>query len=292
MSSIALGDTIVEDIQNSRGGGWADEVRSSISLQPRVLYAHREPDPDRSRTTSTAPGNSGANVITGNGGNNILKGGAGNDTLTGGGGGGFDMLDGGSGTDIAVVEGNSTEASVFTIDGQLFVSNLMGTFNGLTSIEALKFDDGTFFFPSAITDTNGGANKVAEGAAEGTAVGITAHATHPTGGDIVYSLTEGNGAFAINSKTGIVTVADGSLLDFEANETRTIVVRATATGGVFSEKTFTIALQDVAGDGLSAIDLAELSNARGFAITGNDAEFSGFSVSHAGDVNGDGFDMW
>ena len=85
-------------------------------------------------------------------------------------------------------------------------------------------------------------------------------------------------------------MAHGELLDFEANETRTIVVRATAAGGVFSEKTFTIALQDVAGDGLSAIDLAELSNARGFAIAGNDDEFSGFSVSHAGDVNGDGFD--
>ena len=36
----SLGDIIVEDIQNSRGGGWADEVRSSDHLQPRALCAH------------------------------------------------------------------------------------------------------------------------------------------------------------------------------------------------------------------------------------------------------------
>ncbi len=264
-------------------------MRSSISFS-LASYVRIENLTLTGSDSIDGTGNSNANVIIGNGGNNILQGGAGNDIMVGGGGGSLDMLDGGSGFDIVIVEGNSADARIFTVDGQVFVHNFMGTTNGLTSIEALRFDDGTFFFPSAITDTNGGVNKVAEGAADGTIVGITAHATHPMGGDIVYSLVEGNGAFAIDAKTGIVTVAHGELLDFEANETRTIVVRATAVGGVFSEKTFTIALQDVAGDGLSAIDLAELSNARGFAIAGNDDEFSGFSVSHAGDVNGDGFD--
>ena len=285
----SLGDMIVEDIQNSRGGGWADEVRSSITFS-LASYARIENLTLTGSDSIDGTGNSNANVITGNVGNNILQGGAGNDILTGVGGGSLDMLDGGSGIDIAVIEGSSAEASIFTVDGQLFVSNLMGTTNGLTSIEALKFDDGTFFFPSAISDANGGVNKVAEGAAEGTAVGITAHATHPTGGDIAYSLVQGNGAFAIDAKTGIVTVADGSLVDFEANETRTIVVRATGPGGLFSEKSFTVAITDVADDGLSVIDLSEISKAHGFTISGHQSEESGFSVSVIGDVNGDGFE--
>jgi hypothetical protein len=284
-----LGDTIVEDVQNSRSGGWADEVRSSISFS-LASHARIENLTLTGSDSIDGTGNSNANVIIGNGGSNILQGGAGNDIMVGGGGGSLDFLDGGSGFDIVIVEGNSADAWIFTVDGQVFVHNFMGTTNGLTSIEALRFDDGTFFFPSAITDTNGGANKVAEGAAAGTAVGITAHATHPTSGDIVYSLPQGPGPFAIDAKTGIVTVADGSLIDFEANETRTIVVQATGPGGLISEKSFTVAIQDVADDGLSAIDLSEISKAHGFTISGYDSESSGFSVSVIGDVNGDGFE--
>ena len=163
----SLGDIIVEDIKNSRGGGWADEVRSSISFS-LASYARIENLTLTGSDSIDGTGNSNANVIIGNGGNNILQGGAGNDIMVGGGGGSLDLLDGGSGFDIVIVEGNSADARIFTVDGQVFVHNFMGTTNGLTSIEALKFDDGTFFFPSAITDTNGGANKVAEGAADGT----------------------------------------------------------------------------------------------------------------------------
>jgi hypothetical protein len=285
----SLGDTIIEDIRNSRGGGWADEVRSSISfnLSP---YARIENLTLTGQDDIDGTGNANANVITGNSGGNALQGAGGNDTLVGGGGGSIDMLDGGSGIDVAVVEGDSTGAWIYTFDGQVFVHNFMGTTNGLISIEALKFDDGTFFFPSAISDINAGANTVVEGAADGTVVGIAAHASHPTGGDIAYSLTEGNGAFAIDAKTGIVTVAHGELLDFEANETRTIVVRATGPAGLLSEKSFTVEVTNAFDGGLSAIDLSEISKAHGFTISGGDTEGSGYSVSVIGDVNGDGFE--
>ncbi|HKS20261.1 MAG TPA: VCBS domain-containing protein, partial [Bradyrhizobium sp.] len=61
------------------------------------------------------------------------------------------------------------------------------------------------------TDTNGGANTVAENAANGTAVGITAHATDADAGTtITYSLlNNAGGRFAIDANTGVVTVANG-----------------------------------------------------------------------------------
>jgi hypothetical protein len=281
-----LGDTIVEGIQNSRGGGWADEVRSSITFS-LASYARIENLTLTGGDDIDGSGNALANIITGNFGNNELKGGGGNDILIGN--FGNDTVNGGSGIDIAVIEGTSTTSRVFfNDDGQLLVSDFMGKTDTLVSIEALKFEDGTFFFPTAIKDTNGAVETVVEGAAKGTLVGITAQATVPGGGDVVYSLTQGAGPFAIDAKTGVVTVADGSLIDFEANEARTVTVRATGAGGLISEKSFTVAIQDVADGGLSAIDLTELDPARGFTLSGHHGEGSGFSVSVIGDVNGDG----
>src|SRR5947209_1618396 len=71
--------------------------------------------------------------------------------------------------------------------------------------------------PSAPSDSDGAANTVAEGAAIGTTVGVTASSTDVNGPAVVYSLTNSaNGAFAIDSSTGIVTVADPAQIDYES----------------------------------------------------------------------------
>src|SRR5206468_3503837 len=68
------------------------------------------------------------------------------------------------------------------------------------------------------SDTDAAANTVAENAANGTTVGIAAlapslHAALP----ICYTLSDdAGGRFAINATTGVVTVADGTLLDYES----------------------------------------------------------------------------
>ena len=62
------------------------------------------------------------------------------------------------------------------------------------------------------------ANTVAEGAAAGTTVGVTASAVDPNGPTTTYSLigdTSGGG-FTINAATGVVTVADASKIDYES----------------------------------------------------------------------------
>jgi Ca2+-binding RTX toxin-like protein len=101
--------------------------------------------------------------------------------------------------------------------------------------------------PSAPIDMAGTANSVAEGAANGTAAGITAFAADPSGGGITYSLADdAGGRFAIDPVTGVVTVANGSLLDFETGPQQTIVVRATDTSGAASTSTFTVSIANVA----------------------------------------------
>jgi hypothetical protein len=99
--------------------------------------------------------------------------------------------------------------------------------------------------PGAITDTNAGANTIPENSANGTAVGVTAHAVDPDGDTVTYSLTDdAGGRFTINGSTGVVTVANGALLDFETNASHNITVQASSTGGT-STQGFTIAVSNV-----------------------------------------------
>ncbi|GAA5083090.1 Ig-like domain-containing protein [Lysobacter panacisoli] len=57
-------------------------------------------------------------------------------------------------------------------------------------------------------------------------------------------LDNAGGRFAI-STAGVLTVANGSLLDYEANTSHQIVVRVTDSGGLTRDETFVIAVQNV-----------------------------------------------
>ena len=83
---------------------------------------------------------------------------------------------------------------------------------------------------------------VQEGAPNTTPVGITAFSTDVNGGTPTYTITAGNadGAFAIDSGTGVITVADATKIDFETATSRLITVQASA-GSLTSTQDFTIA---------------------------------------------------
>ncbi|AMR34378.1 hypothetical protein A0256_24440 [Mucilaginibacter sp. PAMC 26640] len=70
-------------------------------------------------------------------------------------------------------------------------------------------------------------------------------AVYPT--DITYTLTNSaGGRFAIDPVTGIVTVANGTLLDYENNTSHTITVQAANTGSsLTASQNFTIAVTNV-----------------------------------------------
>ena len=99
---------------------------------------------------------------------------------------------------------------------------------------------------SAVTDSNAAANTLAENAQVGAVVGITALATDAdAGAAVTYSLTDdAGGRFAINSSTGVVTLA--SALDFETAASHTITVRAASSdGSAATTANFSIAVTDV-----------------------------------------------
>lgn len=100
---------------------------------------------------------------------------------------------------------------------------------------------------SGFLDTSTGKNvdpfSSIENSSNGTVVGsITA--TDADGDNLVYSLSDdAGGRFAIDSSTGQVTVADGSLLDYEAASSHTITVQV-SDGQVTSEQSYSIQLSD------------------------------------------------
>ncbi|BAQ65620.1 S-layer family protein [Geminocystis sp. NIES-3709] len=97
-------------------------------------------------------------------------------------------------------------------------------------------------------DTNNNENSIEENASNGSVVGITAFAVDNDGTNntVTYSLTDNaNGRFTIDTTTGIVTVADGSLLNYENNITHNIIIQANSSDGSTNSQIFTITITDV-----------------------------------------------
>ena len=122
--------------------------------------------------------------------------------------------------------------------------------------------------PSGPVDNEVAANTVAEGAANGTEVGIDVSSSDPNGtaggGPVTFSLADNaGGRFAINS-AGVVTVADGTLLNFEDATSHTISVAA-SDGEATVTQDFTIAVTNVAPSGPVDNEVAANTVAEGAA---------------------------
>ena len=121
-----------------------------------------------------------------------------------------------------------------------------GSFN--TALMTINVNDVDEFDVGPVTDSDGTANAVNENAANGTAVGVTALAADAdaTNNTISYTLDDNaGGRFTIHGSTGVVTVADGTLLDRELAASHDITVRATSSDGSFNTAIMTINVNDV-----------------------------------------------
>ncbi len=116
----------------------------------------------------------------------------------------------------------------------------------ITSTSTITIGDVDEFDTTQVVDSSAALNSVAENAAIGTSVGITALASDAdaTTNTITYSLVDNDGGrFAINSVTGEVTVA-GAINREADGATRSIIVRATSADNSYTEETFQIQIVD------------------------------------------------
>ena len=131
-----------------------------------------------------------------------------------------------------------------------------------TRVFSITIDDVDEFDVGAVTDSNASANSVDENAANGTIVGVTALAADAdaTNNAITYALDDNaGGRFTIEGSTGMVTVADGTLLDREAAASHNITVRATSSDGSFNTAVMTIDLNDVDEFDVAAVSDSDLT---------------------------------
>ncbi len=112
-------------------------------------------------------------------------------------------------------------------------------------VVTISVTDVNEFGVSSLTDSDGSADTVAENSPGGTAVGVSALATDGDGSDsVTYSLSDdAGGRFAIDSATGIVTVAGG--LDYETATSHTVTVVATSSDSSTSSRLITISISDL-----------------------------------------------
>ncbi|ANC92648.1 DUF4347 domain-containing protein [Azospirillum humicireducens] len=188
-------------------------------------------------------GGDGDDSVVGGNGDDLLWGDAGNDILVGG--SGSDSLIGDDGLDIAVFTGNRADYDLS--QPGLVIHLATGDADTMSGIDRLIFDDETIdinLAPTAAIDIDEAPNEVSEAAHTGDTVGLCALSLDSEGTILTYSLADdAGGRFAIDSVTGLVTVADATLLDFETASSHDIVV-AVSDGSITTTTTMTIAVLD------------------------------------------------
>ncbi|WP_428651131.1 beta strand repeat-containing protein, partial [Roseibium sp.] len=236
-----------------------DEAGTQISNDANLL--------DGGAGNDTIYGGGGDDTIIGGSGNDSLWGEGDNDTLEGG--TGNDTIYGGIGTDTAVYSGNWGDYSITQNgDGSFTIIDLRsGSPDGtdrVYDVENFRFADGDVLAGdliaqdiSAVTDSDSAANTVAEDAAAGSTVGITAFAEDANTSDTVtYSVDDSR--FTVDNN-GVVTVSSGASFDAETEGSVDITVTATSTDGSTSQQVFTIAVSDVDEFDVSGVTDADAS---------------------------------
>ena len=236
-------------------------------------------------------GNAASNILVANDAGGTLYGFAGDDDLRGGTGddvihpgAGNDAIDGGDGNDTAVFAGLQSAYSVsYLSDATQIIELATGDTNTLTNIEVFEFDDGPLdaLFGS-FSDADPAADGVEEGAPTDTLVGITALISTADAGTLYSLVTDASGAaelttgaFKIDAQTGVISVAEGSLIDFEQRQTEVIFVRATLSTGEFQVRRFdipVIAVDEPAEGLISIIDLPREGGIARSSVTVSDPD--------------------
>ena len=141
--------------------------------------------------------------------------------------------------------------SALDADGNQIYEIIVQASDGLftdTQAISITVTDVNEFNVGPVIDADSTNNAVTENALNGSTTGITASASDADASDntVTYSLSDSaGGRFTIDAGTGLVTVANGSLLDFETSTSHSITIQASSSDGSVSTQTFTVALLNV-----------------------------------------------
>ncbi len=170
-------------------------------------------------------------------------------------------VDAGDTATYSITAGNTGGAfSINSSTGQITIANAgaldfetLSTFNvtvqvadagGLTDTTTVNVNINDI--NEAPTDLSLIGNSVSENVANGTAVGSVTGTDVDAGDTLTYSLTNSaGGRFAIDLNSGQITVANGTLLNFEAAAAHGITVQTTDAAGLQYNEAFTIHVNDV-----------------------------------------------
>lgn len=148
--------------------------------------------------------------------------------------------------------------------------------------------------PSLPKDTNSASDLVSEAAITGDQVGIRASSADVHGGTVTFRLTDtAGGRFSIDSDTGIVRVANASLLDFESATSHLITIEASDQVEVTTQD-FTIVVTNappsVPVDGDNAVDAISegvmTGDSVGITAVSNDVHGGSVTFSLTDDAGG------
>ncbi|HET6161309.1 MAG TPA: Ig-like domain-containing protein [Dongiaceae bacterium] len=253
---------------------------------------------------------SGADTLRGGDGNDFLNGEDGDDSLRGGDGDdvivagrGNDAITGGAGSDRVVAAGTLDQYAFTPLkSGALRMTDEVADRDGrdtLRNVESVGFHDG---YVLKLTGANNNPYAVADTATttEGASIliDVLANDFDPDatifGKSATLSLTDvsatSNGGFAMINFGQILYDPLTSFNDLGPGETATDTFDYTISDGQGGSWTTSVTVT-IKGAEVPVIDLSTLDGTTGFRLDGvRGDDYSGSSVSSAGDVNGDGFD--
>jgi Ca2+-binding RTX toxin-like protein len=261
-------------------------------------------------------GSAYADTLTGNGGNNILNGWGGADTLNGGDGNdtlrisdlNFKYLNGGNGADTLVLAGTGLTFDLAVLGSKLYSLETIDL-NGANTLTTLTWPYGNLTVDGTADSVVNAGGGWTQGADVTMANGQIYH-TYTRGGSTlrVNTAVEINITFAIEIPLANLNGTDGFHLDgtnLGDRSGRSVSMAGDVNGDGFDDLLIGAKYADPnwkynagtsyvvfgkAAGLAAALDLSALDGTSGFRLNGAAAsDYSGRSVSAAGDINGDGF---